>query len=71
MARLQKSPAHVAKKVDGLNRALTALRLIHNWVRPHPSLEKGITPARAIGFIDRPVSLLEMLSCRGFQYLPR
>lgn len=61
---------HYAKNMDGLNRAVTVLRLIHNWVRPHPSLEKNVTPAMAIGFIDRPVSILEMLATTGFKCLP-
>lgn len=61
---------HYAKNIDGLNRAVTVLRLIHNWVRPHPSLGKNVTPAMAIGFINRPVSFLELLSSRGFQSLP-
>ncbi len=60
---------HYAKHQDGLNRAITALRLIHNWVRIHPSLPKATTPAMAIGFIDRPLKLSEMLSCNGFHDL--
>lgn len=61
---------HYAKNVDGLNRAVTVLSLIHNWVRPHPSLGKNVTPAMAIGFINRPISFLEILSSRGFHSLP-
>lgn len=61
---------HYAKNPKGLQRAITVLRLIHNWVRPHPSLGKGVTPAMAMGYIKRPVSLVEMLSCQGFQFLP-
>ena len=60
---------HYAKIQEGLNRAITALRLIHNWVRPHSSLNKGTTPAMAIGFIDRPITLAEILACRGFHDL--
>ena len=60
---------HYAKIQEGLNRAITALRLIHNWVRPHCSLPKKTTPAMAIGFIDRPITLAKMLSCRGFHDL--
>ena len=60
---------HYAKHREGLNRTITALRLIHNWVRPHCSLPKGTTPAMAISFIDRPIRLAEMLSCRGFHDL--
>ncbi len=61
---------HYAKHQAGLNRAITALRLIHNWVRIHPSLPKATTPAMAIGFIDRPITLAEFLSSRGFHDLP-
>lgn len=61
---------HYAKTVDGLNRAICSLRLIHNWVRPHPSLEKKTTPAMAMGFIDRPITLLEMLCSKGLQDIP-
>ncbi len=60
---------HYAKHQAGLNRAITALRLIHNWVRIHPSLPKSTTPAMAIGFLDRPLKLSEMLSCQGFHDL--
>ncbi|WP_071590814.1 hypothetical protein [Synechococcus sp. PCC 7336] len=60
---------HYAKTQAGLNRAITALRLIHNWVRPHCSLPKATTPAMAMGFIDRPLTLAEMLSCRDFHDL--
>lgn len=38
-----------AKKVCGLRRSVTVLRLVHNWVRVHPSLEKGVTPAMKLG----------------------
>ena len=57
-----------AKTVDGLERAVTVQRLIHNWVRPHWS--SNLTPAKAIGFIDRAVSLEEILNSRGFHALP-
>ena len=57
-----------AKTVEGLERALSVQRLLHNWGRPHWS--SGQTPAMAMGFIARPVSLSEMLSSRGLQHLP-
>ena len=60
---------HYAKKVEGLQRALNVQRLLHNWVRPHWRLGKKTTPAMAMGFIDRPLSIAEMLICRGLQYL--
>jgi hypothetical protein len=34
-----------AKNVEGLQRSLDVLRLVHNWVRPHSSLGKEITLA--------------------------
>ena len=55
-----------AKRVEGLQRALNVQRLIHNWVRPHWSLNKGITPAMAMGYSLRPFSILELLTQRGF-----
>lgn len=54
-----------AKVVEGLQRALDVQRLIHNWVRPHWGLEKNQTPAMAMGYLDRPVTMLELLSVRG------
>jgi hypothetical protein len=57
---------HYAKKTDALQRAITVLRLIHNWHRPHPSLPKGTTPAMAMGYVDRPLTVREMLLSRGF-----
>lgn len=56
-----------AKKVEGLNRAITVQRLIHNWVEPHVSLGKNITPAVAMGYVKRPILLEEMLNCRSWQ----
>lgn len=56
-----------AKSVDGLERALGVQQLIHNWVRPHWS--SGQTPAMALGFSARQVSLSEMISLRGFHEL--
>jgi len=55
------------KKVQGLNRAITVERLIHNWVRPHFSLGKKITPAMAIGYIKRPIMIEEMLNSRSWK----
>jgi hypothetical protein len=56
-----------AKVVEGLQRALDVQRLIHNWVRPHWGLEKNQTPAMAMGYLDRPVTMLELLFSRGFK----
>jgi len=56
-----------AKKVQGLNRAITVQRLIHNWVRPHFSLGKNVTPAMAIGYIKKPITIEKMLNCRNWQ----
>jgi hypothetical protein len=44
-------------------------RMIHNWVRPHWGLGKKETPAMAIGYINRPVTMLELLLTRGFQHI--
>jgi hypothetical protein len=52
---------HYAKQVEGLQRALDVQRLMHNWVRPHWSLGKQTTPAMAMGFIQRPLKLSEIL----------
>ena len=57
-----------AKTVAGLERALTVQRLIHNWVRPHWATQ--VTPATAIGFVSRTLSLREILLSRGFYYNP-
>jgi hypothetical protein len=45
---------------------LEVQRLIHNWVRPHGGLGKGTTPAMAMGFCDRPVSIHELLTSCSF-----
>jgi hypothetical protein len=58
---------HYAKVVEGLQRALNVQRLIHNWVRPHWGLEKNQTPAMAMGYCDRPLTILELLCIRGFK----
>lgn len=60
-----------AKQVQGLQRALDVQRLVHNWVRPHWSLAKGTTPAMAMGFCNRPVSMHELLTQRGFSSVLR
>lgn len=58
---------HYAKKVEGLQRALNVQRVFHNWVRPHWGLAKETTPAMAMGFIQRPVKIAEILSSRGLE----
>lgn len=58
-----------AKHRGGLQRMVDVQRLIHNWVRAHISLPNKSTPAMKIGYIDRPISLREMLTCRGFKFL--
>lgn len=59
-----------AKNPDGLQRAITVQRLVHNWVRPHVGLGKNTTPAMAIGLFHRPISMLELLSLRGLHSVP-
>jgi hypothetical protein len=61
---------HYAEVVEGLQRALNVQRLIHNWVRPHWGLEKNQTPAMAMGYLERPVTMIELLSSRGLSTLP-
>ena len=56
-----------AKVPHGLQRSVTVQQLIHNWVRPHWGLEKGMTPAMAIGFISRAITMEKMLTGRGFR----
>jgi hypothetical protein len=58
-----------AKRVEGLQRVLDVQRLIHNWVRPHWGLEHKLTPAMAIGYCKRPISVTELLTLRGFSSL--
>lgn len=55
-----------AQDVFGLQRALTVQRLVHNWVRPHWGLPRATTPAMAMGFFHRPVTVEELLSWSGF-----
>jgi hypothetical protein len=56
---------HYAKVVAGLQRAIDVQRLIHNWVRPHHRFGQKTTPAMAMGFIDRPLAVSEILKSRG------
>jgi hypothetical protein len=60
---------HYAKVVEGLQRALNVQRLIHNWVRPHWGLKKNHTPAMVMGYLKRPITMLELLSSRGFEFI--
>ena len=58
-----------AKNPEGLQRAVTVQRLVHNWVRPHLGLGKNKAPVMVIGLYSRPLSMLELLSLRGFHAL--
>lgn len=58
-----------AKCVEGLQRVLNVQRLIHNWVRPHWGLKNKITPAMAMGYCNRPISISELLTTCGFDCL--
>ncbi len=58
-----------AKRQDARQRTLTVQQMIHNWVRVHFSLPKNTTPAMRMGYIERPVSLYEMLTCTDFNSL--
>ena len=58
-----------AKLVDGLQRVLDVQRLIHNWVKPYWGLGKYVTPAMAMGYSLRPLSITELLTQRGFSSL--
>jgi hypothetical protein len=60
---------YYAEVVEGLQRALDVQRLIHNWVRPHWGLQKNQTPAMAMGYLERPITMLELLSSKGFKYV--
>jgi hypothetical protein len=62
---------HYDKTSKGLQHMVTFERLIHNWVRPHWSLDKNTTPAMAIGFTPRPIKMAELLNLRGFQTLTK
>lgn len=61
---------HYAKKQQGLQRSIDVQRLVHNWCRPHFSLDKNVTPAMAMGFASRPISIYEMLHSRSYLELP-
>jgi hypothetical protein len=61
---------HYAKTVQGLQRAITVQRLIHNWIRPHWSLGKATTPAMAMGLCQRVVTMEEFLTTRGCSAIP-
>ena len=54
-----------AKELLGLQRVLDVQRLVHNWVRPHWGLAKQQTPAMAMGYYHRPISMAELLTTRG------
>jgi hypothetical protein len=58
-----------AKRQNARQRTLRVQQMIHNWVRVHFSFPKNTTPAMKRGYIQRPVSLYEMLPCRGFNAL--
>jgi hypothetical protein len=58
-----------AKAVEELQRVLNMQRMIHNWVRPHWGLGKTEIPAMAIGYIDCSITMLELLSTRGFKHV--
>lgn len=58
---------HYAKRVAGLQRALNVQRLIHNWVRPHWGHGGKRTPAMAMGFIERSVTIAELFLSRSFE----
>ena len=58
-----------AKELSGLQRVLDVQRLIHNWVRPHWGLGNNQTPAMAMGYYHRPISMNELLSVQGFDSL--
>lgn len=60
---------HYAKTRTGLQRAITVQRLIHNWMRPHWALGSTTTPAMKMGFISRPITMLEFLTARGYSCL--
>lgn len=54
-----------AKRLEGLQRVLDVHRLIHNWTKPHWGLENKSTPAMAMGYFHRPVSVHELLTTQG------
>lgn len=58
-----------AKNRQGLQRAISVQRLIHNWCRPHWSLAQQTTPAMAMGYCNRPIKIEEFLMMTGFECL--
>ena len=60
-----------AKRVEGLQRVLDVQRLIRNWVRPNWGLKHKTTPAMAMGYCQRPLSVAELLTLREFDDLTR
>lgn len=58
------------KKCSSLQRVLDVQRLHQNWVRPHWKLGKKTTPAMKIGLCSRPLTIMELLSNRGFERMP-
>jgi hypothetical protein len=58
-----------AKKLCGLQRVLDVQRLVHNWVRSHWGLGKNQTPAMAIGYYHRPISMTELLTVQCLDFL--
>ena len=46
-----------AQELLGLQRVFDVQRLVHNWVRPHWGLGKHPTPAMALGYYHRPISM--------------
>jgi hypothetical protein len=58
-----------AKQVAALQRVLDVQRLVHNWVRPHHGLQERTTPAMAMGYYHRPLTIHELLTLRGFDTL--
>jgi hypothetical protein len=58
-----------AKTTEGLQRSVDVQRLIHNWVPPHWGLQGKKTPAMAMGFTTRPISMAELLNSMGFEAL--
>jgi hypothetical protein len=59
----------VCQTSRGVTTVLSVQRLVHNWVRPHWGLEKKVTPAMAMGYCNRPISVHEILTQRGFSSL--
>lgn len=58
-----------AKRVAALQRVLDVQRLVHNWLKPHHGLSKNTTPAMAMGYCNRPITMRELLSHRSFASL--